>query len=214
MDAESVISAFTDEQVGRLTGLTLAQLRYWDRTLFFVPSYADENRRVAYSRIYSFKDVAALRTISVLRNQHNVPLQHLRKVGQELQQLSDDGWIKTTLYVLGKRVIFHDPNTEQLREVASGQYIVPSIMLERVFSDTKRDVANINQRPPDKIGRVERSRNVSHNAWVVAGTRIPTAAIRRFKEAGYSIEQIVREYPDLTPEDVEAALAHEARDAA
>ncbi len=121
---------------------------------------------------------------------------------------------KTVLYVLGKRVIFHDPNTEQLREVVDGQYIFPSVPLERVFSDTKRDVANINLRPADKIGRVERSRNVSHNAWVIAGTRIATAAIRRFSEAGYSIEQIVREYPDLTPEDVEAALAHEARTAA
>lgn len=214
MNADSVISAFTEEQVERLTGITLGQLRYWDRTKFFVPSYAEDNRRVAYSRIYSFKDVAALRTISVLRNQHNVPLQHLRKVGQQLQQLSDDGWVKTTLYVFGKRVIFNDPNTDQLREVVGGQYIVPSIALERVYSDTKRDVANISKRPADKVGRVERSRNVSHNAWVIAGTRIPTAAVRRFKEAGYTTDAILREYPDLTLEDVEAALAHEARSAA
>jgi uncharacterized protein (DUF433 family) len=50
---------------------------------------------------------------------------------------------------------------------------------------------------------------VSHNAWVVAGTRIPVAAIRRFKDAGYSVDQIIQEYPDLTPQDVEAALAHQ-----
>jgi hypothetical protein len=36
-----------------------------------------------------------------------------------------------------------------------------------------------------------------------------TAAIRRFKEAGYSIQQIVKQYPTLTVEDVQAALVHE-----
>ena len=47
------------------------------------------------------------------------------------------------------------------------------------------------------------------NAPVIAGTRIPTAAIRRYQEAGYTVEQILAEYPDLTPHDVEAALKYE-----
>ena len=49
------------------------------------------------------------------------------------------------------------------------------------------------------------------NAPVIAGTRIPTAAIRRFREAGYSIEQIIRQYPTLTAEDIKGALAFEER---
>jgi uncharacterized protein (DUF433 family) len=52
---------------------------------------------------------------------------------------------------------------------------------------------------------------VTHNTPVVAGTRIPTAAVRRFHEAGYSPSQIMREYPSLTPEDVKAALVYEER---
>ena len=52
------------------------------------------------------------------------------------------------------------------------------------------------------IGRIAQHRYVSHNAPVVAGTRIPTAAIRRFKEAGYSVGQIIKEYPDLTDHDM------------
>ncbi|MGA8402528.1 MAG: MerR family transcriptional regulator, partial [Stellaceae bacterium] len=126
MSDDPIIAAFTEDQVEHLTGLTISRLRYWDRTEFFVPSYADENRRSAYSRIYSFKDVAALRTISVLRRQHNVPLQHLRKVGAELRQLADDGWTRFSLYVLGKTVIFHDPETGSPREVVGHQYVVPS----------------------------------------------------------------------------------------
>jgi uncharacterized protein (DUF433 family) len=214
MSDDAIIAAFTEEQVERLTGLGVSRLRYWDRTKFFVPSYADANRRSAYSRIYSFKDVAALRTISVLRRQHNVPLQYLRKVGAELCHLADDGWIRFSLYVLGKTIIFHDPETGQPREVTGNQYVVPSVALAVVFSDTKRDVADLAKRPDNSIGQIEQNRYISHNAAVVAGTRIPTAAIKRFKDAGYSVEAIIREYPDLTPRDVEAALAHEARDAA
>jgi len=213
-DSASIISAFTEEQVARLTGLSIGRLRYWDRTGFFVPSYASENRRVPYSRIYSFKDIASLRTISVLRNQHNVSLQHLRDVAKELPRLSDEGWTKIALYVLGKRVVLHDPETGQLREAVGGQYTLPSVPLSVVFSDTRRDIADLAKRPEYKVGQISRNRYVGHNAPVIAGTRIPTAAIRRFSEAGYTIEQIIEEYPDLTPQDVETALEFEKRNAA
>jgi len=207
----SVIAAFSEEQVERLTGLTKVQLRYWDRTDFFSPKFADENRRRAYSRIYSFKDIVALRTLSVLRNQYSVPLQHLRKVAEKLSHLADDLWIGTTLYVLNKKVIFHEPETGLPQEVVSGQYVI-GLLLKTIISDTAKDVEKMRHRDPEKVGRVERSRYISHNAWVIGGTRIPTAAIRRFKEEGYSTDQIIAEYPDLTPRDIEAAILHEERE--
>jgi DNA-binding transcriptional MerR regulator len=191
--------------------LTKAQLVYWDRTAFFAPKHADENRRLAYARLYSFKDIVALRTLSVLRNEHGIPLQHLRKVAQKLSHLADDLWTKTTLYVVNRKVVFHEPGSGRLREVVSDQYVF-GLPLKTVISDTKKAVENIRRRDPKKIGRVERSRFVSHNAWVVGGTRIPTAAIRRFKEAGYTVDQIIAEYPDLTQRDVRAALLHEAQE--
>jgi DNA-binding transcriptional MerR regulator len=208
LDAENVIAAFSEEQVERLTALSTGQLRYWDRTGFFSPAYANENRRVAYSRIYSFKDILALRVLNMLRNQYSVPLQHLRKVADTLTHMSDDIWIKTTLYVLNKKVVFKEG--DHLREIVSGQYVM-GIPLATVVSDTKRDVEQLQRRSADQVGRVERSKYVNHNAWVVAGTRIPTTAVRRFKEAGYTVEQIIKEYPDLTVRDVEAALAHEEK---
>jgi DNA-binding transcriptional MerR regulator len=66
-DNERVIRAFTEEQVVRLTALSQRQLRYWDRTGFFRPAFSEENRRVAYNRVYSFKDVCALRMIAARR---------------------------------------------------------------------------------------------------------------------------------------------------
>jgi uncharacterized protein (DUF433 family) len=92
--------------------------------------------------------------------------------------------------------------------MVSGQYVI-GIPLKKIVSDTRRDVEKLRRRGDEKVGKIERSRYVSHNAWVIAGTRIPTSAIRRFKEAGYTTDQIITEYPDLTERDIEAALAHE-----
>jgi DNA-binding transcriptional MerR regulator len=209
---KSIIAAFSEEQVERLTGLSQGQLRYWDKTGFFAPKFADENRRRVYSRLYSFKDIVALRTIGILRNQHKVPLQHLRKVAEKLSHLKDDLWTKTKLFVFNKKVVFQEPGSERPREIVSGQYVFEAILLKTIILSTKKEVEKMHERDQSKIGLVERSRFVSRNAWVVGGTRIPTAAIKRFREAGYTDAQILKEYPDLTPRDIAAALLHEEQE--
>lgn len=203
-----IISAFTEEQVERLTGISKRQLRYWDKTDFFTPAFVSENRRVAYSRIYSFTDVASLRVLNVLRNQYRVPLQHLRAVAKELPQMSTDKWTKTELFVLNRRVVFAEPGTNKYREIVSRQYVI-GIALNVVLSDTERDVEDLNRRDESMIGKVTRSRNICHNSWVIAGTRIPVIAIKRFAEEGYSISQIREEYPTLTEADIRSAIQHE-----
>lgn len=205
--ANVVVAAFSEEHAERLTGISKAQLRYWDRTGFFRPEFANENRRVAFSRIYSFKDITSLRVLNVLRNQYSVPLQHLRKVREDLAHLSDAKWIATELFVLNKKVVFVEPDTEQYREIISKQYVI-GIPLRVVVTDTEKDVKRLQIRDEDKIGKIERTRHVSHNAVVIAGTRIPVKTIKRFAEDGYSVEQIIKEYPTLTAADIKAAIEH------
>ena len=85
------------------------------------------------------------------------------------------------------------------------------IRLEEVVADTKEKVRKlIEPRDESKVGSVERSRYVAHNAHVIAGTRIPVNAIKRFTEAGYTVDQILQEYPDITKEDVRAAIGFDA----
>ncbi len=50
------IFAFSIERVGILTGLSVRQLRYWDKTKVYEPELANGSKRQAYSRIYSFRD--------------------------------------------------------------------------------------------------------------------------------------------------------------
>jgi uncharacterized protein (DUF433 family) len=209
MSLDDVIRAFSAEHVARLTELSQRQLRYWDETRFFRPRYASENRRSPHSRIYSFKDVVGLRTVSILRKEHRIPLQTLRKVARELSRYRDAPWSDIVLYVLGKEVHFREPDTGKIRGVLNRQYV--SVPLQSIIEDVAAKSNKLKERSADQFGRVERHRFIAHNAWVIAGTRIPTAAIGRYKAAGYSAEQILNEYPALTRQDVEAALRHERK---
>src|SRR4051794_10446481 len=100
--------AFTTEHVCRLTSLSVGQVRYWDKTGFFSPTRMDGVRR-AFSRIYSFRDVVGLRTISILRNEHHVPLQQLRRIGEWLRAHHETPWSSLRFGLAGKEIVFFDP---------------------------------------------------------------------------------------------------------
>lgn len=213
LDIANVVAAFSEDQTERITGLTVNRLRYWARTGFFKPAFVEDNPRMPHSRFYSFKDIVALRTLELLRVQNNVPLQHLRKVAEQLSHLKDDLWTKTKLYVVNRRVHIENPETGRAEDVLTGQYLVP-IPLKTVIDDTKSDVAQLRRRSKVNQGKIKRDRAIARNAWTIAGTRISVNAVKRLHEDGYSVAEIINEYPDLTPDDVQAALKHEPQKAA
>lgn len=204
---ENVIHAFSVEHVVQLTGLSAGQLSSWDRTGLFSPDYAYENRRSPYSRIYSFRDVVGLRTVSVLLDKYKVSVQELRKVAKRLIAKGFEHWADTKLYVVKRQVHFTHPNTGYVEGVWDGQFAMLPII--DVIHDVEKRVKKLQKRPKSQYGKVEQHRHVVRNATVIAGTRILTAAIRRYSEAGYSMKKIMQEYPSLTREDVKAALAYE-----
>lgn len=205
-----LISAFTLEQVARLTGLSEHQLRYWDETGFFRPSYRDEKQR-PYGRVYSFRDVAELRVLALLRREHQVSLQQLRRVGEFLKNQADESWTTVSFYVAGKHVYFRDPREGVIREGGRPEQTVIPIEMSAVVAATDRDAAELRQRESDEVGKVVQHRYTSHNAPLIAGTRVRTEAIWRFHQAGYSTDEIIQEYPRLTSDDVQAAIAYEEK---
>jgi len=207
LDINNVLAAFSEEHVQRVTGLSIGRLRYWARTGFFEPSFVEDDPRMAYSRFYSFKDVVALRTLEMLRVKNGVPLQHLRKVAETLSHLKGDLWTKTILYVANRKVVFNDPITNKPQEVVSGQYVMEYPLLE-IIAETSESIESIGRRSSDQLGKIVKIRGINRNAWTISGTRVPIASVQRLHEDGYSIEQIISEYPDLTTEDIMAALTH------
>lgn len=203
MDTEPVIAAFTEDQVERLTGISRNQLRHWDQTGFFNPSLAEENRRLPHNRTYTFRDVVSLRVLHTLRNEVRIPLPHLREVKESLSHLGEDLWAKTTLYVLGCRVVMENPETGEREDAATGQAVL-EIPIRTICAKTQKAVEEMWGRDPQQVGRFEKRRGLAHSERVIAGTRVVARSIWAFLEAGYSTDAILEEYPSLTAEDVEA----------
>lgn len=204
----NIVEAFSEDQVVRLTGISVRQLRYWDQTDFFKPTFAEPNRRVAFSRIYSFTDLVSLRVLNELRNEFGVSLQHLRGVARGLNNMSEDKWGSMQLFVVNRQVILAEPDTNTYREIVSRQHVFP-MALAAVYADTRKAVDSLKRRGEDNIGKMAKSRNICHNSLVIAGTRIPVHTVKQFAEAGYSVSQIRDEYPTLTETDIQAAIEYE-----
>jgi uncharacterized protein (DUF433 family) len=206
----TTIVAFTADHVCQLTGLTKRQLSYWDRTGFFPPRYADENRRRPFSRIYDFRDVVGLRTIALLINKYNIPTRQLRQVGEWLTKHHETPWASLKFFVGGGKVFFDDPETgERMATQQHGQQVFLFEMIQ-VIRDMEKAADRLRQRTPDQIGLIVRDRQILHNAPVLAGTRVPTSAVWNFHEDGYDTDAIIHAYPRLTPDDIQAAVTYEA----
>ncbi len=58
------------------------------------------------------------------------------------------------------------------------------------------------------IERITTDPNVCHGKACIRGTRVMVSVILDNLAAGLSVAEIVKEYPSLKPEDVQAALAY------
>ncbi|HEX3918447.1 MAG TPA: DUF433 domain-containing protein [Caulobacteraceae bacterium] len=211
--ASTVIGAFSEEHAAQLSGVSRRQLRQWDKKGLLHPSYGAEDSGLPYGRTYSFRDLVSLRALGQLRNQYHVAEAHLIEVQKELSVLSDEPWASRTLEVLNRRVVVYDSASRHKREVVGGQHVF-NIPLKVVITGVRSDVAKMNERSGDQVGKVVQAKFVSQNQPVLSGTRIPVAAIQSFARAGYNTDRILKEYPGLTAADVQAALAYESDSAA
>ena len=210
-DLPAEVMLFSVDQVSRLTGLKKGRLAYWHSTDFYTAEHADEPHR-PYGRVYSFLDLVALRTLSVLVNQHRVYLGELRKVARQLSDRRGD-WAGCK-FLVGGRKVFWVPRGTSETDIRSahppGQTEMP-VAMDEITRDVQQTVAAAQRRSEDEIGKIVQHRAVAQNAHVLAGTRIPTLAVWAFHREGYDSEEIQRQYPRLMPADVDAAITFERR---
>lgn len=72
------MDAFTAHQASRLTGCTPRQLRYWDQIELVRPSVQQTGGRPGVPRLYSFRDLVALRVVKSLLD-GGMSLQRVRR---------------------------------------------------------------------------------------------------------------------------------------
>ena len=198
---DNLVLALSADHIVRLSGLTHRQLAYWDSIGFFKPEYAAENRRAPNSRIYSFQDAVGLRTISVLLNGYGVSLPHLKDVAAKLTAYTTRPWSQLKLRVWNRRVQIEEPETGAIRDALQGQYVLLPII--DVIHQVEEGIEQLKTRDPLTIGKIERNRYISHNKPVISGTRVPVETIFEYIEDGYSVDDILTNFPSLTPTDID-----------
>lgn len=205
-------SAFTTETTAKLTRLSVGQLRYWNKIGFFSPSIVNTRKR--YGRIYSYADVVRLRMFAWMR-EAGVPVRALRVIQEALAQepLATEA---VTLehspgILLGEMVVTYTKTERRVSPQQSIEGHVSVVTLDLAVAEVQGSIRALQTRTPEQIGIVSRDRSIMSGVPVLSGTRIPVTTIAWFHRNGYSIPEILAEFPRLTKEDIVAALLEEER---
>jgi uncharacterized protein (DUF433 family) len=204
MDAidQAEIQAFTAERVHSLAGLSLRQLQYWDERGFLHPSLSARQGR-GRMRLYSFRDLVSLKVAAQLRS-HGISLQQIRKVDAHLRKLSYRAPLsELRFFIAGDQLFFEEAGT--LREGRRPEQVIASyaIPVGGIAHGLAGQIAKLHERPH---GQVERRRGVLGGRPVIKGTRITVDSIQHLADQGADEAEILASYPDLTVEDIQAAL--------
>lgn len=85
---EVLHEGYTAQQASKLTNCSLHQLRYWDRVSLVNPSIQSSGGRPGVRRLYSFRDLVALRVVRGLLD-HGMSVQRVRRAWDYLRRNAD-----------------------------------------------------------------------------------------------------------------------------
>jgi len=82
------LDGFTAQQASSLTSCTAHQLRYWDKVDLVRPSVQSSDGRPGRRRLYSFRDLVALRVVKSLLD-NGMSVQRVRRAWDYLRRTAD-----------------------------------------------------------------------------------------------------------------------------
>jgi DNA-binding transcriptional MerR regulator len=200
--------AVSDKRAAQLAGISMKQLRHWEKTGLVVPSVRQQISPRNTVRLYSFQDLMELLVVAELRHRPGISLQHIRRLVSYLRTRDFEAPLRELKFAThGRAIYINYPDGSWSGDPVPDQIIFRhAIALDEVAAKIDR----AKNRDPGTIGQVTSRRGVHRSKPVFAGTRIPVATVQRYLEAGYDTAAIIREYPSLTPGDVEAARRYAA----
>lgn len=198
LDMDESLVVFPRERVLSLARITPRQLDYWAATGLIAPTIA---RRVTPHRTVRLYDYGDLMSILIIVELHSrgKSVQYIRQIVQHAQSLGFQ--IPELVFAVeGSRVHFQTPDgvwqDADRPQTISTEALKLAPLRARIKESIKRE--------PGQVGEVERRRGALGMKPVIAGTRIPVDAVRRFLERGTPVAEILEAYPSLQAEDVEA----------
>lgn len=201
---EDSLLAFSERAVLRLAGLTPGQLRYMDTVGLLSPAISRRLSARNEVRLYEFTDVVELLVVVELRRRFTP--QHVRKVIEHLRSRGYHRPLTELRFAVegSNQVFFQHPDDGTWEgDRRPDQTVLMHVLDLDAIRIRVRSAAG--RRDAAQAGRIERRRGVMGSKPVFAGTRIPVASVVAFLEAGRSVAEVLAAYPQLSPEDVEAA---------
>jgi DNA-binding transcriptional MerR regulator len=137
------VEAFTAQQACRMTGCTPHQLRYWDRVDLVRPSIQGTGGRPGKRRLYSFRDLVALRVVRSLLD-NGMSVQRVRRAWDYLRRTADmDAHLSSVTLVTDGESIFHvvhdeDQLIDALREGQLAFFVAIDAITREVEEDVTR----------------------------------------------------------------------------
>ncbi len=134
--------AFTADQASRLTNCTAHQLRYWDRVGLVSPTVQRTGGRPGVKRLYSFRDLVALRVVRSLLD-NGMSLQRVRRAWDYLRRNADfDDHLASVKLVTDGMSIFSVVNDdgELLDALRNGQMAF-FVAIDEIARDVEEDVS-------------------------------------------------------------------------
>ncbi len=137
------MDGFTAQQASRLTGCTAHQLRYWDRVKLVTPTIQSTGGRPGKRRLYSFRDLVALRVVKSLLD-NGMSVQRVRRAWDYLRRTADmDRHLAEVQLITDGQSIFRvasddDELLDALREGQLAFFVAINEITQKVEEDVTR----------------------------------------------------------------------------
>lgn len=136
------MDGFTAQQASKLTGCTAHQLRYWDRVSLLKPSLQSTGGRPGVRRLYSFRDLVALRVIKSLLD-NGMSVQRVRRAWGYLRRNGgmDRHLAEVKLVTDGQSIFSIAEDDEELLDALRGGQLAFFVAIDNITRSVEDDVS-------------------------------------------------------------------------
>jgi len=140
---DHVEQSFTAEQACRLSNCTHHQLRYWDRVGLVSPSLQTTGGRPGIRRLYSFRDLVALRVVRSLLD-NGMSLQRVRRAWDYLRREGDmETHLSDVKLVTDGQSIFRVSNDDgELMDALREGQLAFFVAIDEITREVEEDVSH------------------------------------------------------------------------
>ncbi|MGH2704582.1 MAG: MerR family transcriptional regulator [Actinomycetota bacterium] len=145
------MDGFNVEAASRLTACTRHQLRYWDQIGLLRPGIQGTGGRPGVRRLYSFRDLVALRVVKSLLDQ-GMSLQKLRRGFKELREKGNlDQHLAEVRLVSDGRSIYRIGSQAELVDLLRQGQMAFFVAIDEISRSLDRGVAEFHRERRDFI---------------------------------------------------------------